>query len=335
MRHDKCQDYFQFYNINPDKVSLVVLYSDEKRKHILGRGLLWNVDNPDIKLLDRVYTTKDSDQNLFIKLAKKNGWYYKKSQRFDENGIMNSAGKEIKFKGKVFLKDEKHRYFPYLDTFYFYDKVNCYITNDFEEYKNNKNVIKLRSTDGGDKGNENFVFDTYNNDYVKAREVLSDINGNYISKNDSVDVEGYHTNPNNIRFSEYDGKMYLKDNAIWSTTHGTFIYHKKSFRVLFDENGNKYDHIHSDLKGESFEYVHDRDAYYIKELLVKGVDNKFYLKKYYNKEEVKKKMVSGKRFDEAKDLNVYFDEFIKKISSKENFDLDYGTFGSTKTDRWS
>ena len=129
--------------------------------------------------------------------------------------------------------------------------------------------------------------------------------------------------------------MYLKDNAIWSTTHGTFIYHKKSFRVLFDENGNKYDHIHSDLKGESFEYVHDRDAYYIKELLVKGVDNKFYLKKYYNKEEVKKKMVSGKRFDEAKDLNVYFDEFIKKISSKENFDLDYGTFGSTKTDRWS
>jgi len=329
MRHDKCQDFFKFYNINPDKVSLVVLYEDEKRKHILGRALLWNIDDPKIQLLDRIYTTKDSDQNLFIKLARKNGWYYKSDQRFDSTGILDNTGKSVDLKAKVYLRKEKHRYFPYLDTFYFYDKINSYITNDVEEYKNNKNIVRLRSTDGGDKGNENFVFDTYNNDFIKTSESVSDYNGNLILNRDAIKISGgYRTNPNNIRLSEYDGKIYLKDDTVWSTTHKTFINSKKSFKVFFDEK-NRCDFIHSDLKGETFDYVYDRDCYFIKELLVKGIDDKFYLKKYYNEEEVKKKMVSRSRFDEASDLNIYFDEFIKKISTKEKFDMDYGTFGST------
>jgi len=328
MRHDKCQDFFTFYNVNPDKVNLVVLYEDSKRKYILGRALLWNIDDPKIQLMDRIYTTKDSDQNLFIKLAKKRGWYYKKSQGFDTTSICDNKGNEVQFKAKIYLRKEKHRYFPYLDTFYFYDKVNGYLTNDVEEYKNNKNIIRLRSTDGGDKGNENFVFDIYNNDFIKTTEAVGDYNGNIVFAWDAIKVNGYYTNPNNVRLSEYDGKIYFKDDAVWSTTHKTFINFKKSFKVFVDEKG-RYDYIHSDLKGETFDYVHDGDSYFIKELLVKGIDNKYYLKTRYNEDEVKKKMSVRNRFDEASDLNIYFDEFIKKISSKEKFDMEYGTFGST------
>jgi len=329
MRHDKCQDYLKFYNINPDKVNLIVLY-DSNKKTILGRSLLWKVDEPNIQLMDRVYSTVDSDQNLFIKLAKKNGWYYKKSQSFNESRIIDDKGKEVTLNGKVFLKKEEHRYFPYLDTFYFYDKEKCYITNDIEEYQNNKNIVKLRSTDGRDQGNVHFVFDIYNNDHVRTRDTVHcEIDDSRILKNDVIQVEGYNTSPNNIRFSEYDGKVYLKENVVWSTTHGTFINKKRSFVVQFDRKGKKIDYIHSDLKGEQFDYVNNKDSYFIKELIIKGIDGKLYLKDEYNEDEIKSKVKGRNRFDTVVELNSYFDEFIKKISDKKNFNIEYGTFGST------
>lgn len=334
MRHDHCQDYFNFYKINPEKVSLIVLYEDDSRKKILGRALMWNVDEPNIVLMDRIYTSNDSDQNLFIKLAIKNGWYYKKSQRFDEQKFIDPNGKEVTTKCKIFLKEADHRYFPYLDTFYYFDKNKSYITNDIEDYRNNKYIVKLRATDGREQGNENFVFDTYNNDFIKADDsIYCELSDARIYMNDAIKVGRYFTTPDDVRFSEYDGLMYNKKDVTWSTTHSTFIDKRKAFRVYFDNQGTMYDNIHSDLKGEKFDYVPLKDSYFIKDLLVKGIDNQFHLKDEYNEEEIKIRMKKRDRFSTADDLNSFFDEFVSKKIGKETFNLEYGTFDSTRGDR--
>jgi len=65
----------------------------------------------------------------------------------------------------------------------------------------------------------------------------------------------------------------------------------------------------------------------MKNLLIKGIDNNFYLKDEYNEKEIlmnKKKT----KYETAKDLDNFFDEFVLKLSKGE-FDVDYGTFDST------
>lgn len=324
MRHEHCQEYFKFYEINPDKVELVILYEKENKK-ILGRALLWNIEDPKIKLLDRIYTTIDSDQNLFIKYAIKNGWYYKKTQRFDEEYFLTPSGEEKKINCRINLKHIEHRYFPYLDTFYFYDIKNHYITNNKKEYKENKYIVKLRSTDGREQGNENFVFDIYNNDYVRFEDtVYCQHEDCRILKKDSIILDDCYFTPYGIRFSEYDGKIYAKSDVVWSSYHKTFIDKKNYFKVYYDENVDKYDNIHIDLRGVVFEYVYNKDSYFIKDLLIKGIDDNFYLKNEYDESKIEK----NKKTNSTTDLDKFFDEFMHKVSKTDTF--DYGTFTSSK-----
>ena len=314
MRHDRCQDYFNFYNINPDVVKLVILYENDKKDKILGRALLWNINNPKkISLLDRIYTANDSDKNLFTKLAIKNKWHYKSSQKFDERYFINLDGKSVEINCKIFLKNEKYINFPYLDTFHFYNKKECYITNNKNEFYNNKNIVKLRATDGRDQGNENFVYDSYNNDTVKVDETI------YCEFDDSKilthDVIVYchqygktYFRPDNIRYSEYDNKIYPQNRAIWSTTHKTFIEKSKSFRVYFDEFKNEYDYLHSNLNGKEFNYVNNKNSYFVNSLLIK-IDDQFYLKCEHEKSKMKP-------YKAAIDFNNFFDELVHDISKK-------------------
>jgi len=324
MRHDRCQDYFYFYNVNSDKVKMVLLYENNRKKRILGRALLWNIDEPNIKILDRIYTTTDSDQVLFIKYAIKNGWYYKKSQRFNETMFMDSDKKRVNIDCKIFIKKDDYQYFPYLDTFYYYNKKDFYITNKKDDYKNNKNVVKLRSTDGREQGNEHFVFDVYNNDMVKIEDTVFCIDDARILLNDAIKIDKDYVTPNGIRFSEYDGRMYLKNDVIWSFFHRTFMKKDNVFKVYLDKNKKIHDYIHLDFKGEYFEYVISKDSYFIKKLLLKGIDNNFYIKEEYNEEEIlsKKETIEDKTTEE---LNKLFDEFILELSKKKKFS-DYGSF---------
>lgn len=319
MRHDHCQDFFHFYNLNNEKVKMVILYENDKKNKILGRALLWQIDDPKVTLLDRIYTSNDSDINLFIKFAKKNGWLYKSTQKFDEQKFIDLNGDEINLNCKIYLKDIEHKYFPYLDTFYFFDKKNNYITNDYNEYKNNKYIIKLRSTDGREQGNENFVYDVYNNDFINIEDsVYSIYDDTRIYKKDAIQIDNNYISPNSIRYSKYDNKIYYKNDVIWSNFQNSFINKKESFVVLLDEEGKTYDYMHSDFKGEYFEYVSTEDNYYDKQLVIKTSDNNFYLKSKYNEDEIKKQSELLDKFKKAKDLNNFFDEFIEKIGKIGN-----------------
>jgi hypothetical protein len=145
MRYDCCQDFFGIYTENPDKVSLVI-YLDENDK-LIGRALLWNLDIPNVKFMDRVYTSRDSDVNLFISYAKKNNWCYKKNQNSYSVFDMVCGESTEKYNNdnpiKVQLTNYKFTYYPYMDTLLF-------MTNDGLLHNSNKieSQYMFKSTSG-------------------------------------------------------------------------------------------------------------------------------------------------------------------------------------------
>ena len=80
--------YFDIYTSNPDTCSLVILKSQEDDSKIVGRALLWTLTSGK-KFMDRIYTIKDSDVQLFRDWAKENGWYSKYYNNSSDYPIKN------------------------------------------------------------------------------------------------------------------------------------------------------------------------------------------------------------------------------------------------------
>ena len=64
MRHKECQGYFDIYTENTDKVSMIILMSEEDPTKICGRAILW-LDDKRRRFMDRIYTIRNSDILLF------------------------------------------------------------------------------------------------------------------------------------------------------------------------------------------------------------------------------------------------------------------------------
>ena len=62
-------EYFDIYMSNSDVCKLLILKSQENPNKIVGRALLWTLTGGE-KYLDRIYTIKDSDIELFKDYAK-------------------------------------------------------------------------------------------------------------------------------------------------------------------------------------------------------------------------------------------------------------------------
>jgi hypothetical protein len=110
MRHQECQEFFNFYVENSDICKMLILRGINTDK-IVGRALLWKTNHG--LYLDRVYTIVDSDLILFEEYAKQLGckWTYHKLYCSD-----NEKWVELKIKPKKLDFDK----FPYLDTFQHY-----------------------------------------------------------------------------------------------------------------------------------------------------------------------------------------------------------------------
>ena len=152
MRYDRCQRYLDIYVKNPEQCNLVVLMSDEKDDSICGRAILWT-DVEGRRIMDRIYTNRTQDEQLFKEFAKKEGFYCKRNQNMseDEPFISPETGEQESINTKIELSVKSYDYFPYMDSFkYFYEGSQSYLTNstrfgyDFE----------LTDTDGGHSGSE-------------------------------------------------------------------------------------------------------------------------------------------------------------------------------------
>jgi hypothetical protein len=110
-------DYFDIYISNPDVCELVILKSEEDDSLIVGRALLWTLSDGK-KFMDRIYTIKDSDVQLFRDWAKENGWYTKQYNSSSDSGrAIAPDGSDVDL-GKITVDIKRGMYdaYPYLDT---------------------------------------------------------------------------------------------------------------------------------------------------------------------------------------------------------------------------
>jgi hypothetical protein len=141
-------DLVDFYLYVVD-LEMVVLLNSENQ--IIGRALLW-VDDKSRKFLDRVYYIYDADYFKFIRLAKENGWYYKKrnisgGSSWILDGVESMVDVKIKFPVEAISQiqdDYGYPQFPYVDSFYYLDDKNGYLSN--QEPKSS--YFLMNDTDG-------------------------------------------------------------------------------------------------------------------------------------------------------------------------------------------
>jgi len=195
MKYDSCQDYLDLYTDNTDKISMLVMVTDDRR--LIGRALLWQID--DIKIMDRIYTIDDETyQYHFKKWADDNGYLYKKEQKWNNTLFFESKGKTIQKEIFFNLKSFKFNHYPYMDTFKFLNTNDGVISNIPKTIDDRT----LLSTDGSTYGHDYLtmcqkskLFYTYDDttylDYLSIRvwsglTVYSDVYDISILKEDAT-----------------------------------------------------------------------------------------------------------------------------------------------------
>jgi hypothetical protein len=125
MRYNNCQDFLDIYVKNPEVCQLLILKSDDDKDKITGRALIWKLKDGEY-YMDRIYTIKTADEQLFKEWAIKNKYWFKSNQDFSEftsfefhkeDGTVEKRQGE--FSVKLDSKGDYHSY-PYMDSFKYY-----------------------------------------------------------------------------------------------------------------------------------------------------------------------------------------------------------------------
>jgi hypothetical protein len=148
-------DYFEIYTSNK-QVSLVILYDDNGQVQdgkytstkIKGRAILWDAEINGVKemFMDRIYTTFDSDTDLFKQFAQKNGWFYKDSQSMTPRENITNGTSTSRPEIIVKLDNANCEYYPYCDTMCFCYPSSNELRNTQDDEDGSMRV--LRSTEG-------------------------------------------------------------------------------------------------------------------------------------------------------------------------------------------
>ncbi|MFW6243180.1 MAG: hypothetical protein ACOC2W_03380 [bacterium] len=262
MAEEGCDDFLQFYKINsPEKVRMLVQFENEQKKKIVGRALLWNLDEPEKTVfMDRVYSINDHQIQMFKRYADNNGWIYD----YD----------------KLLIKDIKlFRYYPYLDTIYYLYQDNRILSNDGSLDIDGKLDIKempllLNNTDGN-------VSNGFWSDFYKKYIHMDD--DRYVDCELLIDHHDYTNKVNahdSIRLKEdatyfkyyrsYAPNNLLKDHKVIKTTFGEEYNVLEEDAIWLEYYGEYTTERYVDLKMHYSDYYDDY------------VDEKDFAKSYNN-----------------------------------------------------
>ena len=122
MRQRERNKFMKLYAVNPEKVKMLVFFSDDDK--VRARALLWEdvKDHKDptkqYKFMDRIYYVYDHDINFFKDWAKENGYLCKWDQSAKTEMLFDEGtGEPVKKSLYVLLDNYSMSYYPYLDTF--------------------------------------------------------------------------------------------------------------------------------------------------------------------------------------------------------------------------
>ena len=147
MRRSDCESFLDIYVENPEKCGMLIL-TDFNNK-LLGRAVVWfELKKPQDKTyMDRIYTNKPSDDELFKKYATQQGWLYKYQQIAQDPSYVEN-GQRIQKSVAVQLKPKSYKKYPYMDTFKFYNPGTGRIGSDQGNPVEGMKRLRLEHTDG-------------------------------------------------------------------------------------------------------------------------------------------------------------------------------------------
>lgn len=130
MRQSERNKFMNFYVMND--VKMLVLFSDDNK--VRARALLWEGvkefdSDKTYKFMDRIYTVYDHDVDIFKKWAKENGYLTKWEQNAKTELYVDVDGNPER--KHLYLVLDKHNlsWYPYLDTFKYYDPFKGRFSN--------------------------------------------------------------------------------------------------------------------------------------------------------------------------------------------------------------
>lgn len=235
-------DSVSFYAENPDVCSVLVLYDDTK---ILGRSLLW-VTTEDKKLMDRIYTARDSDVETFRQWALDNGYYYKTKN----NSMIGSSfkGKDDSIHEVIEIKIANElspdNIYPYLDTFAWgYGNI---LTNSEPEDESVSEYYSLRSTNGQlevHSAQVDYLGDTIPHDELDDY-VMSKTEGGLIPRSESLHLKYSYSditvddyvldNSSYVYYCDIDDQDYLLKDCVWSDYENKYIFRGSAIYIMKD-----------------------------------------------------------------------------------------------------
>jgi hypothetical protein len=231
MRYPNCQKFLDIYVNNPEECSLVI-YIDNDNK-LRGRALLWKTNYG--LYLDRIYFTLDSDTNLIEKWVNDN---FKISK--------NNNDMKVKLTGKS-NADGTYDYYPYMDSFIYYDTLDKTLYTGDYEIKNKKNTLELRNINGEGVLMDIVYCEYEDESYPSDQVIWSDYLNSYI-------------HINNALYSNYHNSYIWYDTAVYSKKYNDYYDENVAVKVYLDQEEKNYDYypdddediFYDDISGKSF-----------------------------------------------------------------------------------
>lgn len=131
MRQSERNKFMKLYSKNPDSVKMLIFLSDDGK--LRSRALLWQnvVDTNGVsyKIMDRIYSIYEHDVYLFKDWAKENGYITKLEQSAKCENLFDVQGTPVRIDCFVKLVNHQLDYYPYLDTFKYYNPRNGQFSN--------------------------------------------------------------------------------------------------------------------------------------------------------------------------------------------------------------
>lgn len=223
MRHSSCQDYFNIYTENDDKVEMIIAIDDETK--LIGRAILWKTDTHGL-FCDRIYGNQTTI-NAIKDYAKKLGAYTKYEQSYANPKIISSTGELLDETIEITLNNGGFDYYPYMDTLKYTDDIS---DDDRLILNSCSGDYELESTDGGP-------------------------NANYVTLHC-----GERIHEDNARYIDRYGEYYHEDDVVYSEYHNEDIIYDRSISIY---NGDDYAWNDCDdfvYVNEDDEYYHRDDV---------------------------------------------------------------------------
>lgn len=254
--NDSCMNgddnYLEIYAHCPHLRILTMMNKDGE---LAGRALLWTTE--DGVLMDRVYVAKEHYYDMFLEYAETNGFIRKveyKSYRDKDRYVKE---------GNVFRKAYKiatpteFDYYPYIDTFTYggegflcndnsfsgivYEYCQTGGTRDGDDYEEcaatgaRYHCDDLRYIERGRYSGESIHYELavycetdryYYHEYCDDIVYLKSRGAHYRRDDDYiVEINGdyYHTEYDEVHYSEHTEEYHLADDVIWSEHHETYL----------------------------------------------------------------------------------------------------------------